>query len=109
MRNLVCGPEECLVELPLLHAVDEEALREGDGGRERSAATESVWRDLDDPQLVVRKGSECLRVVVERRLHARDHLVECVPVRGMMEDLERDIVPPILAHRVLRGEHSGAE
>ena len=54
---------------------------------------------LDEPELAVRVRAELLGVVVERGLDAADHAVHVPGVAGVVEDLDRDVVPARLRAR----------
>src|SRR5687767_3570565 len=65
-----------------------------------SAREVGVARELGDAQLLELEGSEVLRVVVERCLHAADEAIEVEVVRRVIEYLERDILPFVFSYRV---------
>ena len=74
-----------------------------DGGG-RGVQRASRRRVLHHPDHVVRKRSETLGELLERRLHAADHARHVRVVRGMVEDFDGDIAPTPGLHRVVGGE-----
>src|SRR5687767_1431562 len=63
-----------------------------------------IGRNLDDPELLVRKGTKLLGEVRERRLHAPDGSTKVGAVARMMEDPEGDVVPLVLQDCISAGE-----
>ena len=59
---------------------------------------------LDEAEVVALVRTELLGKVVQRRPHAADHAIQVRGVPRVMEDLDRDIVPPCFMHRVVGGE-----
>ena len=105
VRYLVCHHRKHEIEAPriVLWIQEGESFLIVDRGHLGMHST-AVTGMLDEPDVAVRVWPELLAVVAQRGSYTPDHAVQIRRVPRVMEDLDRDVVPPSFMHRVVGGE-----